>query len=434
MTYQEALAYLETRVMFGIKLGLDNMNIILAELGNPHEQLKFIHLAGTNGKGSTACLLNAALMAESKVGLYTSPHLISPRERFRINGRAVEESLFVAAVSGLMAAMVRLNDPEIEPTFFEVTTLIAILIFKAEACDYVVWETGMGGRLDSTNVVNPLVSIITNCALDHTGFLGETIAEVAAEKCGIIKENTPVFFGDDDEEVKEILSNRAFRKSALLKRFDCDFSLTFYTYTPNGMETHVWIEGKSIDIKTKLWGEHQAKNVALAAAVLSHLANDLKLFDFSNAISNMALATWPGRLQTLEKGDATLLVDGAHNVHAAEVLVKSLEARFPGKKWRLALGILKDKDVVEFLKVVDPIVSSYSVLPVANPRTLSTLEIIAEIIKFSPDKEVKEVTTSDLLAGLDGDDNLLTGSLYLIGELLGEFYNGELPDVVESRS
>ena len=431
MDYQQALDYLNSRVMFGIKLGLGNMALILQALGNPHKKLQFIHLAGTNGKGSTGCLLNAGLMSAGRVGFYSSPHLIDTRERFRIDGVAVDKAEFTQAVRTLLIAVESLGDA-VEPTFFEVTTLLAILIFRAQECDFVVWETGMGGRLDSTNVVKPLVSIITNVGLDHTGFLGESLEAVAHEKCGIIKSGVPVFYGGDCEVVTQAVLNKAAAENSPLHMLSRDFKISSCRITSDGMETQVEVQGKAYTVKTSLWGVHQAKNVALATAVLDFLANNQKRFDVDKALCFLSKAIWPGRLDRVILDDgAELLVDGAHNVDAVRALVSSLKLKWPGKKWNVCLGILRDKAFVEFIEIINPIVKHYAILPVKNERSLSVDEIISVVKTVCGNTSIKVTDSRQLVAELTGDDNLLTGSLYLIGEVLNEVYRGDLPPIIK---
>ena len=431
MDYQQALDYLNTRIMFGIKLGLGNMEMILDALGNPHNDLQFIHLAGTNGKGSTGCLLNAGLMSAGKVGFYSSPHLIDTRERFRVDGLAVDETKFTRAVERLMLAVATLKEAT-EPTFFEVTTLLAILIFADEKCDFVVWETGMGGRLDSTNVVQPLLSIITNVGLDHTGFLGETLEEVALEKCGIIKKGTPVFYAGENEAVTRVVKDKATKEGASFKIIQDHFQVLSYKFTPAGMETEVAVQDMVYSVKTRLWGNHQTKNVAVASAVLSYLAKEKKGLDLTKALTGLSQATWPGRLDRLVlKNGAELLVDGAHNIHAARALVSSLKKRWPDQKWNVCLGILRDKEVDEFIEIINPIVKSYAILPVNNERSLSTEEIVKVVKAICGETPITVSDPQHLILNLKGEDNLLTGSLYLIGEVLSEIYQGDLPPVVK---
>ncbi len=429
MNFLEATEYLNSRVMFGIKLGLDNISEILKLLGNPHEELNFIHLAGTNGKGSTASLLNAGLIAaDAEVGLFTSPHLISVRERIRINGLAVSETIFAEEMTRLSKSVQ--DYPELQPTYFETTAILAILVFKRLNCDFVVWETGMGGRLDATNVVTPVVSAITNCALDHCAYLGETIEEIAAEKGGIIKPATPVFYGGNNDIVRRVILDIAAKKAAPFHFRGNDFYIHNYHFTENGMMTDIGFQtGDNIQVNTRLWGRHQADNVSLAVTILRHLSFTTN-YDFNKMLSGLNNAQWPGRLQQLQVCDNTLtFVDGAHNAHAAEGLINSLNSRFDFKKWHLIIGILEDKDCEEFLRTVDQIADSYTILPVNNPRSAKPEQLQEMINSISPEKTVN-IGSIDHIKSYLKTDTIITGSLYLIGDILRELTTEEILSVL----
>lgn len=429
MNFSEATEYLNSRVMFGIKLGLDNVSEILKLLNNPQDELNFIHLAGTNGKGSTASLLNAGLInADAKVGLFTSPHLISVRERIRINGEAVSETIFAEEMTKLSKGVK--DYPELQPTYFETTALLAILVFKRLNCDFVIWETGMGGRLDATNVVTPVITAITNCALDHCAYLGETIEEIASEKGGIIKPGVPIFYGGNNEVVRHILLQIASEKAAPFNFRGNDFFIHNYDFTENGMITEIGFQtGENIQVETKLWGRHQADNASLAAVILRYLSFITDL-NFGRMLTGMNNAQWPGRLQQLDVVTDTLtFVDGAHNAHAAQGLVNSLNHRFKHKKWHVLIGILEDKDCKEFLKIIDKSADSYTILPVNNPRTAKPEQLKQTINAIAPEKSVNIGSIADIKSYLK-NDTIITGSLYLIGDILKQLTTEEIPRVL----
>jgi dihydrofolate synthase/folylpolyglutamate synthase len=429
MNFSEATEYLNSRVMFGIKLGLDNVSEILKLLNNPQDELNFIHLAGTNGKGSTASLLNAGLInADAKVGLFTSPHLISVRERIRINGEAVSETIFAEEMTKLSEGVK--DYPELQPTYFETTALLAILVFKRLNCDFVIWETGMGGRLDATNVVTPVITAIINCALDHCAYLGETIEEIASEKGGIIKPGVPIFYGGNNEVVRHVLLQIASEKAAPFNFRGNDFFIHNYDFTENGMTTEIGFQtGENIQVETKLWGRHQADNVSLAAVILRYLSFITDL-NFGRMLTGMNNAQWPGRLQQLDVFTDTLtFVDGAHNAHAAQGLVNSLNHRFKHKKWHVLIGILEDKDCEEFLKIIDKSAASYTILPVNNPRTAKPEQLKQTINAIAPEKSVNIGSIADIKSYLK-NDTIITGSLYLIGDILKELTTEEIPSVL----
>lgn len=429
MNFSEATEYLNSRVMFGIKLGLDNVSEILKLLNNPQDELNFIHLAGTNGKGSTASLLNAGLInADAKVGLFTSPHLISVRERIRINGEAVSETIFAEEMTKLSEGVK--DYPELQPTYFETTALLAILVFKRLNCDFVIWETGMGGRLDATNVVTPVITAITNCALDHCAYLGETIEEIASEKGGIIKPGVPVFYGGNNEVVRHVLLQIASEKAAPFNFRGNDFFIHNYDFTENGMITEIGFQtGENIQVETKLWGRHQADNASLAAVILRYLSFITDL-NFGRMLTGMNNAQWPGRLQQLDVFTDTLtFVDGAHNAHAAQGLVNSLNHRFKHKKWHVLIGILEDKDCEEFLKIIDKSTASYTILPVNNPRTAKPEQLKQTINAIAPEKSVNIGSIADIKSYLK-NDTIITGSLYLIGDILKQLTTEDIPRVL----
>ncbi len=433
MNFDEATHYLDGRTMFGIKLGLDNIRSILEKLGNPQENLNFIHLAGTNGKGSTASLLNASLMQCGKTGMFTSPHLVSVRERVRVNGIPVEELIFAEEMTKLTEAVESCKDEGVQPTYFETVTILAILVFAREDCDFVVWETGMGGRLDATNVVTPIVSVITNCALDHCAYLGDTIEDIAMEKGGIIKQRVPVFYGGSDHKVLNILRFQAAAAGAPFCFRGNDFYIHDYHFTENGMMTEVGFQdGMTFKVDTLLWGRHQADNVSLSLAILRYLALTGRGVNLGRAIKGMEKALWPGRLQELSNVDGEYtFIDGAHNPHAAAGLVTSLSSRFHNKKWNVVVGILKDKDFREFLETIDKIAASYIVLPVDNPRSASQEEVCAVLKEIAPDKKIETGTIPEIKSYLNGD-TLITGSLYLIGDIVKELTGDFLPPVVQT--
>ncbi len=415
MDFEEAVKYLDSAAMFGIKLGLENVRELLNELGNPEKALTFIHLAGTNGKGSTAALLNAGLMSyKNRVGLFTSPHLIAVNERIRVNGEPVADDIFAEAMTKLATAADKL---ESSPTYFEIVTITALLVFQQQNCDMVVWETGMGGRLDSTNVVTPLLSVITNCALDHTAFLGDSIEKIATEKAGIIKPNIPVFYGGDNPKVRNVIIEKSQQEHAPLFFRGNDFYLDNYRYENGVMLTSTGFQGgQTITASTKLWGRHQATNVSLVVAILKYLSCH-ENFELEQAISALENAIWPGRLQNVEVNGQELLVDGAHNSHAATTLVQSLNERYLGKKWRVIVGILGDKDYRTFIEKMDEVADSFLVLPVSSPRAADPQDILQTIKDVTPEKNARIISMDDLLAIDSTEQTILTGSLYLIGEL-----------------
>ncbi len=380
---ENELTWLYSTQMFGIKLGLENINRLLAGLGNPHLSLRCIHVAGTNGKGSVCAMLDAILRdAGYTVGLYTSPHLVDFSERIRIQGLPIPEADLNAGLHKLRQ-LSSSWDPS--PTFFEYATALALDWF-AGRCEVAVIETGMGGRLDATNVVNPLVSVITPIAMDHAKWLGTTLAQIAAEKAGIIKTGRPVVSSSQWPEVQKVLSeSTAAHQSGI-------------TFVDSPWEGEV-----------SLRGFHQKQNAALAveAIKISGLA-------VSNEAITTGLATvcWPGRFQRL----GHWIFDGAHNPHSAEALVSTWRQEFGNLRVPVIFGCLADKDVASLLKTVEPIASSFHFVPVANERTISP----DELMTFTALPSQAHPSPRHAMNALKNAASpvLITGSLFLVGEFL----------------
>ena len=266
-TFEQAIEWLTTLHRFGIKLGLEQTRRLAALCGSPEKDLHFIHLAGTNGKGSTGAMLESALYHQGfTTGFYSSPHLISPCERFRVNGCAVSEKVFAQAAEVVRTAAEKMRGEGAFVTYFEATTIMAMLIFREHKCDYVVWETGMGGRLDSTNIVTPQVCVITNIALDHEKFLGSTVGEIAAEKAGIIKPGVPVICGRMPEAALSVIRNQAENcRSRCIESAQKEIKSLAVRENYQAFE----LDGEFIELT--LNGPMQQRNAAVAVSVLEAL-------------------------------------------------------------------------------------------------------------------------------------------------------------------
>lgn len=385
MTYSDAIGFLSGIQLFGQQLGLETMRALLAQMGNPHESLRFLHIAGTNGKGSVAAMSQSVLTAAGyRTGLYTSPHLISFCERIQIDGKLISEADVACLVEEIKPL---LRSTPRHPTLFEVVTAIALQYFREQRVDVVVWETGLGGRLDATNVVNPLVSVITNIAFDHMQYLGDTLAKIAAEKAGIIKPGIPVVTAAEGEAL-EVIRQVCAEQNA---------PLTVVTVGEN---------------RTPLIGPHQAINCAVAETSLR--ATGLKI-TAEQMRTGLARTRWPGRFEIVRQQPLTIL-DGAHNPHGAEALAATLREQFAGRKLTLILGVLRDKDYTEVCRILAPLASRILCVPVANERTASAEDIvracrpaIAEVCR-----DVREAYAK----AADAEVVIIAGSLFLIGEAM----------------
>ncbi|GIM44622.1 folylpolyglutamate synthase [Collibacillus ludicampi] len=443
-----ALEYIHSFPRFngrtGIKPGLERMEAILQRLGNPHHSLRFVHVAGTNGKGSTCAYLAKMLQACGyRVGLYTSPYISQFSDRMSINGKEIDEDtlhLLVEKVKPHIEAICR--TPMGEPTEFEVVTLLAILFFAREGVDMVVWETGLGGRLDATNVVHPLISVITNVALDHMHILGSTVSEIAAEKAGIIKPGVPVVTAADGEAL-HVIMNKAQEQKCDIYVYGTDFisHRTKYDwdgqwFTYNGLQ-RVWN-----DVSISMLGEHQCINASVALAVMEVLeAKGILSIDRQALLEALLQTRWPGRLEKIGKRPLILL-DGAHNPHGAHALARSLKELLNGQRLIVVLGILEDKVVPELIEPWLSLAKSIIVTEPETPRRADAeqvMQLIKRLLENAPSLHQEEaehaaVTTfpadiqlliernvSDAclhactLAGMH-DVVLVTGSLFTISE------------------
>ena len=388
MNYAGALAWLYGTQTFGIKLGLDNTRRLLAAAGDPHARLKFLHVAGTNGKGSTCAMMDAILRAAGhRSGLYTSPHLVDFRERIRLDGVMISEDAVAEGLTMLREAAANWDHA---PTFFELATVLAAWWFAREGADYVVWETGMGGRLDATNAVTPLVAVITPVGMDHQKWLGGTLAEIAGEKAGIIKPRVPVVSAPQAPEVRAVLASRA-----------------------SGVGVPIaFVDEPWPGVAPGLPGLHQRWNAALACAALRAAGTGVEAKD---EIDGLRRVVWPGRFQRVEEN---LVIDGAHNPEAVETLVETWREVFGEVKASLVFAALRDKDAAALLRALRAIADEVWLVPVNNPRGMAPAELrsSAEGAGFAAIHE-GSVGESLCAARASGRPVLVAGSLFLAGEV-----------------
>ena len=354
----DAVKALFARTTQGIKPGLEIITDLLQALGDPHQRLAVVHVAGTNGKGSVCAMLESVLRASGfKTGLYTSPHLVDFSERFRINGIPIPGKKLEQYIQTLekTANAVAEESGKRPATFFEISTAIAFQYFSDEDVDIAIVETGMGGRWDATNVVIPLVSVITHIAIDHTGYLGDSLEEIAAEKAGIIKPGRPAISAPQSEEVMGVLGH-------------VDEVSSLVAVAKVGAPQKLKIETHSRNlppINLPLLGECQRENCAVAVAALEMLSDMLEFEpEFKKGLESVE---WGARFQILETSPVAIL-DGAHNPSAARALAKTLKETYPGHQVGFVLGFLDDKDTVEFMRGIKPLVSKAWTIPIDAPR------------------------------------------------------------------
>jgi len=423
--FQETIEYLYALQKHGIKLALSNSVLLMELAGNPHCTFPSVHVAGTNGKGSTSAFIaNMLQSAGYRVGLYTSPHLVSFTERMRINGTPVDEARVVALAARVRdsyqhASPVAVPVP-INPTFFEVTTTMAFQYFAEEAVDIAVIEVGMGGRLDSTNVILPKVSVITNIDREHTEYLGETLTQIAQEKAGIIKPGVPVVTGVDQPEVIAVVERTAASQNARVYRMPMEFSPEQVVsgfqqrFDYRGIEVHYQ------DLRINMLGSYQVKNACLALAAVECLRDAGMDIDETALRQGLLQTRWEGRLERVsERPD--IYLDGAHNPASANMLRQAVkEMRAGYRKLVLVIGILGDKDYRGILAELVPLADAVVVTKPDYGRAMSVAALAAEVRKMHASVNIADTLALaiDRAREMASSDDLIlvTGSLYVVGD------------------
>jgi len=459
MNYEETLAYLFDLERFGIKLDLSNITSLVNRLGNPHLKFRSIHIAGSNGKGSVAAMLQSILFASGyRTGLYTSPHLVDFRERIRIGDELIDKDFIVDFINDLKEEI----DKE-GYTFFEVTTALAFSYFAKNKVDIAVLETGMGGRLDATNIATPLISIITNISLEHTDHLGTTLSQIAFEKAGIIKTEVPTITTVDDPEVLQVIKNVCAERKSPLSVFNTDtrefvaFSLIPphpYPLPPGEREqpciknkcigisknsaespqvsTEMKIHRFSVDqtvfdfgqyknLKLSLAGRHQVTNAGLAIFAIEKLKEMGWKIKTKALRSGLKDVNWRGRLEIFRKNPLTLL-DVAHNPAGTKALVDALDELFPQKKIIFIFGVMADKDYPSMLKEICRkakfiVLTKPDYKRAADPELLEKV-LIMENKPYETLPQVKQAYIFALKNAKSEDVICITGSHFTVGEFL----------------
>ncbi len=414
--YQASLDYLYGLEKFGMIFGLTKVEAILEAIGNPHQEIQAIHIGGTNGKGSTAAMIASILRREGyRVGLYTSPHLIRFTERMKLNGREIEKEE-VAELTEWMRQ--RIEEAGIAPpfTFFDFTTAMALLYFRQKMVDVAVLEVGLGGRLDSTNVIDPLLSIITNIGKDHEDILGKGVLKIAREKAGIIKRGRPLITAATQPQVVHLFSTLCKEKGSPLFRVGKEFRFILEEegkFSYEGLHRKLW--GLSVNLR----GCHQKINATTALGAMEVL-DDLGYHVSNEAMSDgLKEVDWPGRLEIVSSSPRVIL-DGAHNPEGALALRESLKNDFQYRHLILLLGIMKDKDVQSILNALSPL-ADHIILTRPHTDRSSSPELLRRALGRNGTKaEVIEDFKKAIDRGLflTGPEDLLciTGSLYTVGE------------------
>lgn len=415
MTGQEAVDLIHERAWTGRKPGLSRTFALLERLGNPQERLKFVHITGTNGKGSTAAMVSSVLtQAGLRTGLYTSPHLWTFHERFQVDGVPISDELLGELGELVLKAGEGMEDP---PTEFELMTALGMEFFLRAGCDIVVLEVGMGGALDSTNVIEtPEVAVITNIGLDHTEYLGDTVEKIAETKSGIFKENGHAVVYRGAPSVEAVFERVCAQRSVSLKKADFD-SLRLKRHT---LEGQVFDCGTRKDLVLPLLGDHQLHNAAVVLAVADTLVELGWNISEENIRQGIRDVRWPGRFDIVSR-DPLFIIDGGHNPQCIEALVKNIQDYLAGRRVIALTGVLADKDYADMYRPVMPLVDRFVCITPPNPRRLEA-EQLAQYLRDAgakaeaSDTILSGVRTAMELARQDGVV-LCFGSLYSISAI-----------------
>ncbi len=395
------------------KFGLERIRTVLEALGNPQDRCRFAHVAGTNGKGSTCAMIESALRAAGRrTGLFISPHLVEPTERISIAGRPVNVALFTEAFNRVHAQVEKLLDAgaiDLHTTYFETVTAMAFLIFAESPTDMVVLEVGLGGRLDSTNVVRPDLCVITPVDFDHELFLGRSLEAIAGEKAGILKPNVPAVFARQRPEVEPVLEKRAAELGIPVRRTR-EWTVADLELDPRGSRFTLTGE-RTLRIRCPLAGEHQVENAITAAVALRQLGVPDRAIE-----EGIARAQWPGRLERISERPE-IVIDGAHNPAGARALAAYIDRFYSGRRIRLIYGAMRDKAVEEVCGILFPRAAQVIATAPDQPRSLHPQAILE--IASHPDLRTAPSLGEALNLVSDAgpeDAIFITGSLYLVGE------------------
>ena len=417
MTYEQAISYIETKTWSTTRLGLGRTRELLHRLGDPQKKLKFIHVAGSNGKGSTCAMIASVLQqAGYRTGLYTSPHLMSFCERFQVNGQWISEERLAEVTEIVKRPAEEMED---HPSQFEISTALAMIYFLQEHCDIVVMEVGMGGELDSTNVIDaPEAAVIMNIGLEHTEYLGDTLEKIARTKAGILKEGCDaVLYPNTPEVEKTIVEICLERKIPLHKVNDDELTITDRSMFGQSFK---W---KGSDYHIPLSGDHQCRNAATALETIAAMKNRGWEIPEAAIREGLAKTSWPARMEILCE-DPLFFLDGGHNPQCIEALANNVHALFPGKKVSYLLGILGDKDYRQMLELLKESAGEAICVTPNSDRALPAEELtaIASEILGCPVAAAESIKKGlEQILSSDAEPKIAVGSLYMAGELRSIF-------------
>ena len=415
MTYEEALTYIHSVSWTGSRLGLERTYELLGKLGSPEKSLQFVHIAGTNGKGSTAAMLAAILeKAGYRTGLYTSPYIDRFNERISFNGEPIGDGELAELTELIRPLADGMADP---PTEFELITALAMVYFQRKACDIVVLETGMGGALDSTNVIDtPAAAVITAMGLDHVRELGPTMADIARAKAGIIKSGGDVVSYGGNAEADAVFAQTCRERGAVLHQ--PDFSAI--VPGPFGLEGQTFSYKDHQDLRIPLIGSYQLRNAAVVLETVAVLQGRGWAITEDHIRAGLASTRWPARFEVLQR-DPVFIVDGGHNPHGIQATAESLSRLVPGRKFHFLVGVMADKDVEHILGLIVPLAERFFCVRPNNPRAMAAEALAERIRAMGVPAEARPSVAEGVRAVLEsaGQDGVACalGSLYMAGDV-----------------
>ncbi|WP_172195150.1 bifunctional folylpolyglutamate synthase/dihydrofolate synthase [Saccharibacillus qingshengii] len=430
-SYAEAVDWINGLIPFGIRPGLERIEALMEHFGHPHRRLKFVHVAGTNGKGSTCAFLTRALIANGyDVGTFTSPYITKFTNRFQYNGADIPDDVLLKLSNKLRPVVENLAETELgSPTMFEVSTALAILYY-AEVCfpDVVIWETGLGGRMDVTNLVNPVLSIITNVGHDHMDILGDTLEKIATEKAGIIKPGVPVVTSVSQPEALEVIKRTAHERRSSCYVAGEQFSYEQTQSGENGQSLHFKGPFREFDLSLSLRGEYQLENAAGAFMALEMLRQYMAFqLDDEKTAAGFKETFWAGRMELVRK-EPRILMDGAHNPEGAAALAQSLQSGWTYGRLVLMMGMLSTKSHEDYFKSILPLVDEL-ILTEPDFRKKMKASALAEIAEglradyAKPDLRIVvqpewKTALTQFEASIGPEDlGVVSGTLYLISDV-----------------
>lgn len=423
MNYDEAINYVENTGKFAINLGLQRIQRLCDLAGNPEKQLKVIHVAGTNGKGSTTTFISSVLISQGyRVGIYTSPYIERFTERIKINHTEISEEEIARLVTEITSDIDKVEKEGLErPTEFEIITACAFKYFKEQQVDFVVLEVGLGGRFDATNIVNPLLSVITTISYDHMNILGDTLGKIAFEKAGIIKKDRPVVIYPQEKEAMDVILKEAVSKNADAKLVG-DMKFNVLKDSTEGIAFNASGDREYKDLKLNMTGSYQIMNALTALKAIETLIEEGVSIDNSAIYKGFASAVWPGRFEVIHR-KPYIILDGGHNIQGIDVLVSALKRYFPDKKIRIVCGMLRDKEYSEMIEGLGEVSNDFIAVRANSPRALSADELRKTIADHGKNAasagSIREGVNMALEITKKDEVLVFCGSLYMIGEVRG---------------